>query len=1197
MGVLMCVHVVPPRWIQEPKDKAFALGKDSEIECKADGFPKPEINWRKAALVSVPGDYRELPANDPGIRVTEDGTLQLMNIQKSSEGYYLCEASNGIGSGLSAVVYINVQAPPQFEIRLRNQTVLKGDSAVLACEAKGEKPIGIRWTIDNQRVDAKANARYEIDEEVTGDGVKSELRITNAQRADTDLFTCVATNEFGSDETSISLVVQEPPEVPSGIKVTDKSGTTVKLQWKAPYDGNSPITMYWIEYKTSKGTWDGSHDKLPIPGSQTLAEVFELRPATAYHLRIIAENELGVSDASEVFTIVTSEEAPSAPPQDVVVEAQDQRTLLVTWKPPPEEHWNGDIQGYFIGHKLASSTEAYNYETVEFTKGVAEHHFPISNLKTYTKYSVVVQAFNRIGPGVKSEPVIAHTAEGAPSEPPQKTSCTALTAETIRVKWAPPPIYSINGIIKGYKVIYGPSGTWYDERTKVTKQTKEQEIILNDLKKYTNYSIQVLTYTAGGDGVKSDVISCHTEQDVPSAPPGVKAVVMGEDSILVSWLEPEEPNGVIIHYSVYMKETKSNKNKNKKPKKVPSSITQFEAKGLNPSATYEFTVSAATSIGEGPRSKMVTSSPHQKVPAKIASFGSSLIATAKENVTLGCHAVGRPKPEIVWKVKGEDFVPTERMTLLPTGSLHLREVNRDDAGDYVCIAENSDGKDSVTHTLHVLAAPLPPILSIVSSNTTSITIKISAQTDNTTPVHGYTVHYKTEFRKWSSIQLSHDVTEYELKDLWCGTMYEIYAEAFNNIGKGKPSEIVKKATKGQRPKVPPVNKFLEVASSSVTLHLNAWDDGGCPMLYFIVEYRTNDPRFPEQDWTMVSNNVQPAGNFVVLDLQPATWYLLRVTAHNNAGWGKAEYDFATLTLTGGTIAPVRDLTHDEEESIRPHYYNLAILGPCGVAVGVVILAIIVVCYVRAKNMSEKEEPRYGPPPVLPLDKRHSHFPDELGYIAPPNRKLPPVPGGNFGNFNTINNLKRAPVDDDICPYATFHLLGFREEQHNGDPNNPNFQTFPHPHSQPQLQQEGGKPQPRMGTQTMPHRPAVEGVRQANGKGPQTGNPVFSPEYDDPAGGEYEEHPYDEACSGQCQGTVRRQLPGGGYETMPPPPPFRMPEHAGGSQADGTLPPPPPPGNTAGGPPAEAPPTPPHKVNGSNGNGSSSDETKLLLDTK
>lgn len=39
---------VPPRWIVEPTDKAFAQGSEAKIECKADGFPKPHISWKKA---------------------------------------------------------------------------------------------------------------------------------------------------------------------------------------------------------------------------------------------------------------------------------------------------------------------------------------------------------------------------------------------------------------------------------------------------------------------------------------------------------------------------------------------------------------------------------------------------------------------------------------------------------------------------------------------------------------------------------------------------------------------------------------------------------------------------------------------------------------------------------------------------------------------------------------------------------------------------------------------------------------------------------------------------------------------------------------------------------------------------------------------------------------------------------------------
>lgn len=40
--------LVPPRWILEPTDKAFAQGSDAAVECKADGFPKPSVTWKRA---------------------------------------------------------------------------------------------------------------------------------------------------------------------------------------------------------------------------------------------------------------------------------------------------------------------------------------------------------------------------------------------------------------------------------------------------------------------------------------------------------------------------------------------------------------------------------------------------------------------------------------------------------------------------------------------------------------------------------------------------------------------------------------------------------------------------------------------------------------------------------------------------------------------------------------------------------------------------------------------------------------------------------------------------------------------------------------------------------------------------------------------------------------------------------------------
>ncbi|XP_044595852.1 Down syndrome cell adhesion molecule-like protein Dscam2 isoform X15 [Cotesia glomerata] len=1210
---------VPPRWILEPTDKAFAQGSDARVECKADGFPKPQVTWKRAAG-DTPGDYTDLKLNNPDISV-EDGTLSINNIQKTNEGYYLCEAVNGIGSGLSAVILISVQAPPHFEIKLRNQTARRGEPAVLQCEAQGEKPIGILWNMNNKRLDPKSDSRYTIREEILANGVLADLSIKRTERSDSALFTCVATNAFGSDDTSINMIVQEVPEVPYGLKVLDKSGRSVQLSWAAPYDGNSPIKRYLIEYKMSKGSWETDIDRVIVPATQqNVAGVFNLRPATTYHLRIVAENEIGNSDPSDTVTIITAEEAPSGPPSSVRVDALDQHTLKVTWKPPPREDWNGEILGYYVGYRLSSSEKPYMFETVEFSKeDNKEHHLQILNLKTYTQYSVVVQAFNKVGSGPMSEERRQHTAEGVPEQPPHDTTCTTLTSQTIRVSWVSPPLTAANGVITGYKVIYGPSETWYDENTKDTKITSSSETILHGLKKYTNYSMQVLAFTSGGDGVKSAPIHCQTEQDAPEAPIAIKALVMSGESILVSWRPPIQPNGVISQYTVYTKA--DNVEEPVSHKVLPSQLT-YEAKGLDTQHRYDFWVTASTNIGEGEASKIVSLTPNDRVPAKIASFDDKFTATYKEDVKLPCLAVGVPAPEVVWKVRDAKLQTSDRLRQLPEGSLFIKEVDRADAGEYSCYVENSFGHDTVTHQLIVHAPPHSPQVTLTATTTNSLTMKLRPHSTDNAPIHGYTIHYKPEFGDWETVQISSTAQKYTLENLWCGSRYQIYVTAYNGIGTGNPSDILNTRTKGSKPIIPEASRFIEVSTNSITLHLNAWSDGGCPMLYFVVEHKKKQ----QQEWNQVSNNVKPGSNFVVLDLDPANWYHLRVTAHNNAGFAVAEYEFATLTVTGGTIAPpVRNNVAPETTDVRqlfpwiPSWMNINVVVPAIATVVVVIVGIIVICVAVSRRTRGPEQTRLRGIPSADekyyegqydvvyqqtgvvgatLDKRRPDLRDELGYIAPPNRKLPPVPGSNY---NTCDRIKRGTVisptgsfrshstwdprrhmyeelshcapnrrcppppprigstdalshrgmEDEICPYATFHLLGFREEM---DPSKAmQFQTFPHPangHSgtmgPPAGHPTNASAHSRSGSQSMPRQNGRYSRVPSQG-----GQTVFSPEYDDPAncapeedqyGSQYGQYgaPYDHYGSrgsvGRRSVGSARNLPMSNSPEPPPPPP-------------------------------------------------------------
>ncbi|XP_064292541.1 cell adhesion molecule Dscam1 isoform X15 [Plodia interpunctella] len=1126
---------VPPRWILEPTDKAFAQGSDAKVECKADGFPKPQVTWKRAEG-DTPGDYKDLKPNNPNVKV-EDGTLSISNIQKTNEGYYLCEAVNGIGSGLSAVILISVQAPPQFEIKMRNQTARRSEPAVLQCQAKGEKPIGIIWNMNNKRLEPKSDPRYTIREEILPGGVVSDLSIRRTERSDSALFTCVATNAFGSDDTSINMIIQEVPEAPYGLKVLDKSGRTVQLSWAAPYDGNSPIKKFLIEYKRAKGNWEKDIDRVLVPGDATEAGVFSLRPATAYHIRIVAENDLGTSEPSETVTIITAEEAPTGPPQDVKVDAVDKHTLRVTWKPPPPQDWNGELQGYYVGYKLASSNKSFVFETVDISKESGkEHHLDILNLKTYTQYAMVVQAFNKMGSGPVSPEVRAYTAEGAPSAPPQDVLCTTLTAQTIRVSWVSPPLAAANGLIKAYKVIYGPSETWYDEKTKDTKITASSETILHGLKKFTNYSMEVLATTNGGDGVRATPIHCQTEQDVPEAPRAVKALVMGPDSILVSWRPPAQPNGVVTHYNVYTQA----QNAEPHPNKVPASQTSYSATDLK-AGRYDFWVTASTIIGEGQPSATASCSASDKVPAKIASFDESFVATYKEDVKLPCLAVGVPPPNILWKVKGHPLEALERIRQLPDGSLQIAGVAREDAGEYSCHVDNQFGTDTVTHTLSVLAPPFPPQLTIASSSVSSLTLRLKPSADaDQSPAAGYTIHYKQEFGDWETVQIPANTDTYTLENLFCGSKYQLYVTAYNGIGTGEASDVVFAGTRGSKPPVPRAADFIEVGSSSVTLHLKQWLDGGCPMSHFVVENKKKGTA----EWNQISNAVKPGGNFVVLDLEPATWYTLRITAHNNAGFNVAEYDFATLTMTGGTIAPLpsnvdggKDLPVWIKAWLEPE-----VLVPILATIVVFIVGVVVICLTLARRNTphrlrgQKDvyyDAVYNASQAAlaggggTLDKRGG-LRDELGYIAPPNRKLPPVPGSNY---NTCDRVKRQAVimgahstwdprrhhyervrrprlrrpnsgdtistgmEDEICPYATFHLLGFREEM---DPSK--ALAFPHHHAA-----HAGTlahPHPhhpahsRAGSQSMPR--ANSRYARKNSQGGQSAIYSTAPEYDDPA---------------------------------------------------------------------------------------------------
>ena len=105
----------------------------------------------------------------------------------------------------------------------------------------------------------------------------------------------------------------------------------------------------------------------------------------------------------------------------------------------------------------------------------------------------------------------------APEGPPEKVHCVSLTSTTIQVSWHPPQAHLRNGIIKGYKVLHAPRPgqipTPMLGLSPKTTRLSTVTTVLDNLQKFTNYSIQVLAFTQGGDGKYSFPVSCITLTD------------------------------------------------------------------------------------------------------------------------------------------------------------------------------------------------------------------------------------------------------------------------------------------------------------------------------------------------------------------------------------------------------------------------------------------------------------------------------------------------------------------------------------------------------------------------------------------------------------------------------------------------------------------------------------------------------------
>lgn len=252
-------------------------------------------------------------------------------------------------------------------------------------------------------------------------------------------------------------------------------------------------------------------------------------------------------------------------------------SILLMWLPP--EVSNGFIQSYNVfqdGIQIAN---------------VSELSYASEGLQPNTDYAFFIEAVNSAA-ATRSGVVSARTLDGIPTGIASPL-LVALTSDSVRATWAVPG--APNGVVTGYELVMlvrGPSGD-ISETTVFSGAALTATV--PDLVPFTLYEFLVRACTAGGCG-SSEFAQIQTLQAPPTFQPQPNVSTLSSASLLVEWVEPDEPNGVLVRYEVRQREEPFQDN-GVFLTNLSASVRSFAVVNLQPFTVYEFSIVSYTVEG------------------------------------------------------------------------------------------------------------------------------------------------------------------------------------------------------------------------------------------------------------------------------------------------------------------------------------------------------------------------------------------------------------------------------------------------------------------------------------------------------------------------------------------------------------------------------------------------------------------------
>ncbi|XP_027515527.1 neurofascin isoform X26 [Corapipo altera] len=570
-----------PYWLDEPENLILAPGEDGRLVCRANGNPKPSIQWL------VNGEPIEASAHNPSREVAGD-TIVFRDTQIGSSAVYQCNASNEHGYLLANAFVSVLDVPPRI-LAPRNQLirVIQNNHTRLDCPFFGSPIPTLRW-FKNGQGNTLDGGNYKAHE-------NGSLEMFMARKEDQGIYTCVATNILGKAEAQVRLEVKDPTRIVRGPEdQVVKRGSMPRLHCRIKHDPTLRLTVTWL--KDDAPLYLGSRMKKEDDG----LTIFGVAERDQGDYTCVASTELDKDSAKAYLTVLAVpanrvRELPKArpdQPRDLELTDLAERSVRLTWIPGDDN--NSPITDYIV-----------QFEEDRFQPGMWHNHsrYPgsvnsaVLSLAPYVNYQFRVIAVNDVGSSVPSAPSERYQTNGArPEINPTGVQGAGTQKNNMEITWTPLNATQAYGPNLRYIVRWrrrDPRGSWYNETVKGPRHVVWNTPI------YVPYEIKVQAENDFGRAPEPDTYIGYSGEDLPSSPRYLRIRQPNLEIINLEWDHPEHPNGVLTGYSLRYQPFNGTKTGRTVVENFSPNQTRFTLQRTDPISRYRFVLRARTQVGEG----------------------------------------------------------------------------------------------------------------------------------------------------------------------------------------------------------------------------------------------------------------------------------------------------------------------------------------------------------------------------------------------------------------------------------------------------------------------------------------------------------------------------------------------------------------------------------------------------------------------